>query len=315
MSTPAPNAPGTISGTIEDQSGAVSVGTQVKLFREGQPNPERETISGANGQFSFTGVPPGPFRLTITAAGFSTHEVTGELQTGEFYIVPLIALAVSGGTTEVHVALSPVEVAQEQIKIEEKQRVLGFVPNFFVSYEPNPAPLNTKQKFQLAWKSSTDPMTFVGAAFLAGFEQASDDYSGYGQGMQGYGKRFGSAYADIFGGTFISSAILPSILKQDPRYIYKGTGSIKSRIGYALASSFVCKGDNQKWQPNYSNMLGSFAIGGVSYLYYPASDRSTGLFVQNALLRIGESSLAGIFQEFVIRKLTPRIAGHDRHQP
>ena len=72
-----------------------------------------------------------------------------------------------------------------QIKEQEKQRVLGFIPNFYVSYVPDAAPLAPKQKFELAWRSIIDPITFVGVGFLAGFEQASDDFQGYGQGAPG----------------------------------------------------------------------------------------------------------------------------------
>lgn len=307
---PADQQAAAISGTVEDQSGAVNVGALVRLTRPGQ-SAAQEARSGINGEFSFTQVSPGPFHLTISAAGFITQEVTGELQPGQFYIVPLVSLVVSGGETEVRVGGSTVEVAEQQIKIEEQQRVLGFIPNFYVNYDPNPVPLNARQKFKLAWRSSTDPITIIGAAFLAGLEQAGDDFSAYGQGMQGYGKRFGAAYADIFSGTFIGSAILPTLLKQDPRYFYRGSGSTKSRIGYALANSVICKGDNQRWQPNYSTIIGSFASGGISYLYYPKGQRTGGLLVQNSLLKIGESSLAGIVQEFVARRLTPR-ANRDR---
>ena len=294
-----------ISGTVEDQSGAVNVGAKIRLTRDGQ-TAVQEAVSGANGEFSFTEVAPGPFHLEITSTGFVTQDFSGELQPGQFFIVPLINLTVSGGATEVRVGGSTVEVAEQQVKIEETQRVFGFIPNFYVSYDPDPVPLNARQKFELAWKSTTDPVTIVGTAFLAGLEQAADDYSGYGQGMQGYGKRFGSAYADVFSGTFIGSAILPSIFKQDPRYFYRGTGTTGSRVGYALANSVICKGDNQHWQPNYSLVLGSFASAGLSYVYYPKSDRTVGLFVQNSLLKLAESSLAGVMQEFVVRRLTPR---------
>ena len=300
---------GTISGTVEDQSGAVNVGAHVRLLRDGQPW-GNEVLTGTNGEFSFTQVPPGPFRLTVTATGFVTEEVPGELHAGEFFLVPLISLSVSGGETVVRVGGSTVEVAQEQVDIEIKQRVFGIIPNFYVNYDPDPAPLNARQKFKLAWKSTTDPVTIAGGAFLAGLQQAADQFSGYGQGMQGYGKRFGAAYADIFSGTFIGSAVFPSLLKQDPRYFYRGTGSTGSRLGYALANAVICKGDNKRWQPNYSLILGSFAAGGISYLYYPASDRSAGLLVGNAFLKLGESSLAGVVQEFVVRRLTSR---RDRH--
>jgi hypothetical protein len=126
--------------------------------------------------------------------------------------------------------------------------------------------------------------------------------------MEGYAKRFGAAYADVLSGTFIGSAILPSILKQDPRYFYKGTGSGRSRFLYSVANTVICKGDNKRWQPNYSGVLGSFATGGISYLYYPSSDRSANeLILQNSLIRIGETALANVLQEFVVKKLTPRL--------
>jgi hypothetical protein len=230
--------------------------------------------------------------------------------------MPAIRLAVATVVTEVRVGGTQFEVAQEQIKEQEKQRVLGFIPNFFVSYVPDAAPLAPKQKFELAWKSTIEPFTFVGVAALAGVQQATNDFEGYGQGAQGYAKRFGAAYANVVSGTFIGSAILPSILKQDPRYFYKGKGSPRSRVLYALASPVICKGDNKRWQPNYSGILGSFATGGISYLYYPKTDRdATQLVLQNSLIRLGESALSNVLQEFIVRKLTPRLQRHPPVQP
>ena len=303
---------GYISGRVIDPAAAVVAEAQVRLVREHQP-PIQEILSDASGQFFFADLPPGRFQLTITAEGFGTRQVSGVLRPGEAYIVPEVRLAVATVLTEVQVAvkLTPVEVAQDQIKEQEKQRVLGFIPNFFVSYVSNAALLAPKQKFQLAWRSTTDPFTFVGVAAIAGVQQATDAFGGYGQGMQGYTKRFGAAYADVVAGTFIGSAILPSLLKQDPRYFYKGTGSARSRILYALGNTVMCKGDNSRWQPNYSGILGTFATGGISYLYYPASDRDgTALILQNSLIRVGETAFSNVLQEFLIRKLTPRLQHH-----
>ena len=208
------------------------------------------------------------------------------------------------------------EVAEGQIKEEEKQRVLGFVPNFYVSYVPDAAPLNSKQKFELAWRSTLDPVTFILTGAIAGVQQAQNDFSGYGQGAQGYGKRFGATYADAVTNTFIGSAILPSLLKQDPRYFYKGSGGVRSRIIYAIANAVICKGDNGRWQANYSNILGSLAAGGISNLYYPAQDRNgAGLTFENAAIEIGASAAANLLQEFVIRKLTPNVRSHDPVKP
>ena len=139
---------------------------------------------------------------------------------------------------------------------------------------------------------------------LAGVEQAADRWGAYGQGAQGYGKRYGATYVNIFSGTIIGGAILPSLLKQDPRYFYKGSGSKASRILYAMGNSVICKGDNGKWQPNYSNVLGSFAAAGLANLYYPANDRQGSSFIlSTALIRLGETSLASVLQEFVLPKL------------
>ena len=161
-----------------------------------------------------------------------------------------------------------------------------------------------------------DPFSFVLTGAIAGVEQAQNDFSGYGQGAQGYAKRYGADYADLVTGTFIGSAILPSLLKQDPRYFYKGSGSKRSRALYAIANSVICKGDNGRWQPNYSNVIGNLAAGGISNLYYPASDREgAGLTFETGLIGIGVTAAANIFQEFVIRKFTPKAPKHDPATP
>lgn len=298
--------PGSISGTVVDQSGAVIGGARVKLTRDGA-SASQETVTSDDGQFSFTNVAPGSFQLMITAERFATQNSSGTLHPGENYVVPEVALAVATTVTQVEVGVSQTEVAEEQMKVEEKQLVLGVLPNFYVSYIPNAAPLNSKQKFRLAATTVVNPFTFVMVGGAAGIEQAQNHFRGYGQGAQGYAKRFAAGYADTVSGTFIGSAILPSLLKQDPRYFYKGRGSVLVRAGYAIANSVICKGDNKRWQANYSNMLGNLAAGGVSNLYYPAQDRSgVGLTFENAALGIGGSAISNLFQEFFIRKLTPK---------
>jgi hypothetical protein len=297
--------PGSVSGTVVDQSGAVVAGAVVKLT---SGDKSVEIRSDENGQFSFINIAPGPFQLTITTPSFATQKSSGVLQPGQNYLVPRTALAAAVAVTDVEVGVSQVEVAEEQLKVEEKQRVLGVLPNFYVSYIPNAAPLTPKQKFKLATMTVIDPFTFVFVGGAAGVQQAQDHFRGYGQGAEGYGKRFGAGYADTVSGTFIGGAILPALLKQDPRYFYKGTGSKAFRFLYAIANAVICKGDNRRWQPNYSNMLGSLAAGGISNIYYPAQDRNgVGLTFENAALGIGGSAVSNLFQEFVIRKLTPKL--------
>jgi hypothetical protein len=311
--TPAPEngagTPGSISGTVADQSGAVIAGARVKLTRAGTDQPlNEEVLSGGDGQFTFANIAPGPFQLTVASAGFATQTSSGMLRSGEICVVPQIALAVAPDITQVQVGLSPIEVAEEQIKIEEKQRVLGVLPNFYVSYVPNAVPLTSRQKFKLAFRTVVDPFTFVVVGGTAGVEQAQNHFAEYGQGAQGYAKRFGAGYADMVAGTLIGAAILPSLLKQDPRYFYKGSGSTRSRALYAIANSVICKGDNGRWQANYSSILGSLAAGGISNLYYPDQDRDgAGLTFENAVIGIGTTAVANLFQEFVLRKLTPKV--------
>ena len=308
---------GSIRGTVVDESGAVVAGARVRLTREDPTSkdrsPSQEALSGNDGQFSFANIAPGPFQLTITAAGFAPQASSGILYSGENYNVPQIALAVAMAVTDVEVGLTQIEVAQEEIKVEEKQRVLGVIPNFYVSYDPNPVSLTSKQKFGLAWKATVDPVSFALIGGIAGVEQAQDDFSGYGQGAQGYAKRYGAAYADFVTGTFLGSAILPSLLKQDPRYFYKGSGSKGSRILYAIANAVICKGDNGRWQANYSNILGNLAAGGIANFYYPAKDREGAeLTFATGLIGIGATAAENLVQEFVIRKLARK--DHDPAQ-
>jgi len=308
-------SPGSISGTVMDQSGAVVAGARVKLVNKDQ-SLNQETASGTDGQFFFSKVPPGAFRLAITAAGFASQSFSGTLHAGEIETVPPIALTVADTRTEVDVSLTQVEVAEEQIKIEEKQRVLGAIPNFYVSYTADAVPLTSKQKFKLAFRTMVDPFTVGIAAAVAGIEQGQNHFYEYGQGAQGYGKRFGASYADATTGTLIAGAILPTILKQDPRYFYKGTGNITSRALYAIANSVICKGDNRRWQVNYSNILGNLAAGGISNLYYPDQDRNDArLTFANAGIGIGSTAIVNLFQEFIIRKLTPKLPNSHTSQP
>jgi Carboxypeptidase regulatory-like domain len=306
---------GSISGTVVDRTGAVVAGARVRFARQDQSQ-NREAPSGDNGQFSFSNLAAGPFQLTVMSAGFETQTFTGTLHPGETFIVPAFALVVATAITEVRVGLSQIEVAEEQVRDEEKQRVMGFIPNFYVTYVPNAAPLSARQKFKLAWKTTIDPVSFGLVAAIAGVQQAQNDFSGYGQGAEGYGKRFGASYANFVSGTFIGSAILPALLKQDPRYFYKGVGGTKARILYAMANAFICKSDKGHWQPNYSSVLGNLAAGGISNLYYPAQDREGAeLTFESAAIGIGATAAANIIEEFLIRKLTPNIPKSDPAKP
>ncbi len=307
----APGLPSSVSGTVVDQDGAVVPGAHVRVTGDSSAL-NQEAVTDKDGQFSFADIPPGHFQLTVTASGFSTQTYSGLLQAGQIETVPPIALTVATDVTEVQVTLTQTEVAEQQMKVEEQQRILGAIPNFFVSYTPDAVPLTSKQKFKLSWKMVIDPVTFLMVGGAAGVEQAQNHFNGYGQGSEGYAKRFGASYADTVVGTFFGGAIFPSLLKQDPRYFYKGTGSKPSRFLYAVANTFICKGDNGHWQPGYSNILGSLAAGGVSNIYYPAADRDGfELTFENAAIGLAATAATNVLQEFVIRHFTPKASKND----
>jgi hypothetical protein len=298
--------PGTISGSVVSQDGKALTGVSVKLAMEGQLA-SQEALTSEDGQFAFKNVTPGSFQLTITSEGFSTQTSTGVLHSGENLALPQILLVLATTVTKVRVELSPIEIAQEQMNDEMKQRVLGVIPNFYVTYVPNAAPLTTKQKYYLSWKLGIDPAYILTAAGVAGVQQARNEFSGYGQGAQGYAKRFGATFADFTMSNLLGNAVFPALFKQDPRYFYKGSGTTKSRTLYALANAVICKGDNGHWQANYSGILGSLVAGGISNAYYPASDRGAGLTFENTAIGIGGTAILNLLKEFVLTKITTNV--------
>jgi hypothetical protein len=313
--TPDGQQTGSIRGTVVDPSGAVIANVKISLAGQGL-TANRETFSDADGQFFFSEVAPGPYQMSFIAAGFAPSQQSGTLHPGENYVVPQTALVVASANVALEVTESPAQIAEDEVKIEEKQRVLGVIPNFYVTYLPHAVPLTPRLKFQLAWKSILNPYTFGITGGIAGIEQAENAFSGYGQGTQGYAKRYGAAYGDLVTGTFIGGAILPTLFKQDPRYFYKGTGSKKSRLLYAIAMSVVCKGDNGHWQLDYSGIIGGLAAGGISNLYYPDQNRNgVTLTFENALIGIGGGAAGNILQEFVVRRFTPHAPPLDTGKP
>ena len=304
-----------IHGVVVNKDGAVYEGAHVALTQH-DTSAARTVTTDSNGRFDFFDLTPGSFTLTVSSIGFATQVVTGTVRVGESFEAKAIVLAMSGTTSQVEVTATPEEIATEELREEETQRVLGIIPNFYVTYVPDAPPLTTRQKFGLAWKSSIDPVTLLTVGAFAGQEQAQNTFSGYGQGAQGYGKRYGAAFGDEFIASMIGGAILPSWWKQDPRYFYKGTGTTRSRTMYALKSAVMCKGDNGRWQVNYSAIVGGLAAGGISNLYYPADSRDgAGLTFANALVGTATSAAENLFQEFLVRKLTPHVPNYGVNKP
>jgi len=306
---PLPDAPkpepGILVGTVVDVNNDTVPQATVAL-QDPARNSVRTLASNDNGFFEFKDIEPGTYHVSIAAQGFASWTSPDVIiRPGQYVILTGSKLSIAMALTTVDVGYSAEEIATEQVKAEEQQRIFGIIPNFYVSYDPNAAPLTTKLKFQLAARVAFDPVTFAGSGLVAASNQAGDRPN-YREGTIGYAERFGAAYADGFTDIMIGGAILPSLLHQDPRYFYQGTGSTKSRALHAISSSFVCKGDNGKWQPNYSTVGGDLASAAISNAYYPASNRGPGLFLANFLIFTSQRAAANLTQEFILRRLTPK---------
>jgi len=296
---------GRITDTVIDVNNDAVSGAIVVL--EGAVISDRRTlVSDDNGFFEFDDLDPGTYTVSISAKGFANWTSPAiTVKPGQYVILTGSKLKIAEEKTTVSVVYSAVEVATQEVKIAEQQRVFGIIPNFYVAYDQNATPLTTKLKFHLALKTSIDPVTIVGVGTLAGINQAAD-IPNYPQGLKGYVQRVGAVAADGFSDIMIGGAILPSLLHQDPRYFYQGTGTNKSRALHALSSPFICKGDNGRWQPNYSSVGGDLASAALANAYYPASNRGAKMFFQDLILSTGERMLGGVLQEFVLPRLTSR---------
>lgn len=295
-----------ITGAVSDSTGALVPGAVVTLREEGKTAPNRTVNSDNEGRFTFTGLPAGEYTLDISAPGLERLEwprIT--LRAGEHHEVPDIALPVARNNEEVSVTVTRKDLATEELKIEEHQRVFGVFPNFYTSFQPNAAPLDTVQKFSLAAHATLDPVAFGTTGIVAGIEQLHNTFPDYGKGPAGYGKRYGAAYGDAFIGKFIGSALLPSVFRQDPRYFYMGTGTNAARARHAILSSVLAKHDNNgRWEPNYSHILGNAAAGAISTLYHPDSNGTGELAARNALIGVAGGAAVNLVREFLLKPFT-----------
>ncbi len=295
-----------IRGSVADVSGAVIAGATVTL--ENITSHHKKTASTSpQGDLVFTDVKAGTYVLTIQAAGFAPLTTAAiALRAGENTPLPLITLTVATVGATVHVTpQTQMELAQAQVKEEEKQRLLYVIPNFYVVYNCDPAPLTPKLKFALASRVLIDPYVFAVTGFVAGIYQATDTWNGYGQGAAGYGRRYGAQYGNIVISTFLGGGILPVLLHQDPRYFYKGTGSVRSRVGYALLAAVRTKGDNGRWQPDYSGFLGLLGGAAITNTYLEPRDRvGIGGMAISASTGLGITALGALAQEFLFLRFT-----------
>jgi hypothetical protein len=197
------------------------------------------------------------------------------------------------------------ERAKREIEAEEHQRALGVLPMFNVQSNRDAAPMSSKQKFQLFFKSSTDWYVFAITAFDGELSLLGQEYPTYGEGGEGFAKYWGAAYADTFDGNLWGNAILTSWWKEDPRYYRMGHGKFIKRAGYAAFTTIWCKRDKGTWGPNYANVAGNFIGGAISNIYYPADQRGFGLTMGRGASVTYEGIVGGEIAEF-----WPDIAQH-----
>ncbi len=307
-----------VTGTVSDIRGGLVANAEIKLIEKGHQDADAHQLaSDAEGRFRFTGIEPGVYNVVIASPGLETFlSPAFTLRPGEHYELPDIALPIASATETVNVVMTEVQVADEEIKAETQQRVLGIVPNFYTSYLWNAAPLNTRQKFKLSIRSITDPFVFVNVAIVAGVEQAHGTFPEYGDGPGGYGKRYGAAYADATIGRVIGSAVLPSLFRQDPRYFFMGPNhSTGARLKHALLAGMIARGDNGKWQPNYSHIGGNAAAGAISTLYRDKTYSAGELAGLNAAIGIGGGAVQGLFREFLWPHITTKIPSYGKGKP
>jgi hypothetical protein len=188
--------------------------------------------------------------------------------------------------------------AAAELKLEERQRMGGVIPNFNTVNNGKAQSITPSQKFQLFFKGAFDPYQFALAGIDAGIGQAENSNPGYFQGLKGFGRRYGANYGDNFDGNFWGNAVLPSLFHQDPRYFRLGHGSILHRSLYSISTSLRTRGDDGKWQPAYSNLLGNLIGGSISNLYYPDGDRGLYPTLRRSLSVTYQGTVGGLLQEF-----------------
>lgn len=184
---PEANATGSVSGVVTDTDGSAVATAQVALDPEqaAAPSATRTVAADEHGVFSFADVAEGRYILRINAPGFASWKIKEVLvvHAGEAVVVPTVQLGVEGITTTVS-AISQEDLAEQQITAEVHQRILGVLPNFYVSYAPNAAPLTRRQKFKLAAHVSVDPVTFFTTGVTAGIEQWQGGFDGLWPGVR-----------------------------------------------------------------------------------------------------------------------------------
>lgn len=201
--------------------------------------------------------------------------------------------------------------AQEKVQPEtEDKRILFFFTNHRTTNDSvEPATLTPRGKLAIAWDDATDQAIFAQTFLLSGIGQATDSNPSFGQGVEGYAKRFGTTYADFAIENLMTEGIFPTLLHQDPRYFRRYEGSRRSRLGYAISRLFITRSDSGRSQFNYSEVLGAATSLAISNAYYPDS-RSLGNNLGRYATQLGFDAASNVLKEFwpdLKRKLPRRI--------
>jgi len=296
-------ATGSIQGNVTDSFGAPILGAVITV--EGTDGNPRTTVSDSEGAFNISSLVLDNYNVKISASGLADWTALNVPASVTPESKPLLAvLQVAPQVTTVTVGLPPEEVAAEQFNQEMKQRALGVIPNYYVTYQNHPAPLSPEQKLHLGLKTLLDPVTFAAMGVTAGIQQKRNSYYQYGQGSEGFGKRFGAAYATTADKLLITSVVADSLLHQDPRYFYSGRGTWAQRAWYAIESAFRAKGDNGKWQPPYSSLIGTIAAAEISQTYYPGSRTQYSLLGRSLMFHFAGQVGVNLVEELFLKKVT-----------
>ena len=293
-----------ISGTVLDTNGDVIQGARVQLSEIGTAGILREAKSGDTGQFAFLDLEPGRYVVAVSGNGMTTFvskPIT--LLPDEPVIVPKVVLSIAVATTSVTV-MDKEQASIVQVEIAEQQRVLKVFPNFYSSYDWNAPPMLAKQKYRLAARTLIDPVSFLTTAGIAGAEQYQNVFPSFGGGLEGYGKRYGAAYASHASAELFTRAVFPSMFHTDPRYFVMGTGTTQARVLHAVTSTWVTRGDDGTRRINFPQILGGLSAAALSNAYFPAQERGLNLVLINGLGDLGGNMVDNLIREFLLSRVT-----------
>ena len=180
----------------------------------------------------------------------------------------------------------------------QDKRIFGVLPNYRTADGTIPfSPITTKQKYTIAAKDTFNYPSYVIAAMFSAISQANNTNPEFGQGTEGYLKRYASAVADQDLGNFMTEAIFPSLLHEDPRYFRKVNGSAKSRLAYSLDRVLVTRTDSGSSRFNFSEWLGNGTVASIGNVYY-RDERGFGSTMQRLFSQVGTDAISNVLKEF-----------------